>query len=568
MFCSHCGKQIPDNAGFCSYCGNRIIGKGDEEVMGAPKNEGRCHLPGFLKLKRTWICIAVFFISVGALIIFRPFYSDNNDEAPVLYATYKKGIGPYKGCDLFIKNSAINGDARRINVPEGIDSSRFPVLITDDRKTIYCFNAQNDDDRSQRNKLYKINVPDSSASNAVPVVVDENVSAEFDSPVIMKDGSLIYSTYDEKTDNYILKRYDGNITNKLIEMKKDRQPKTFTDKNKNVIYVRIRSENDEFDSWYRIEVGKNPRAEFVCNDYTLHYGSSDTGIQSMIDSDSIICRESGAETREYDQIKLYSQGTFEKVLIEELPTKSYGPFEISVKKDICSFHLISTIDWTSSIRDERKEWSMFRYENGSITELNEELRSYGGSAFDAMDARGLRLSDLYSLNNEVIARYNDGLYSFVPGKEKKQIINANVLWKKTDVKGHELLLLEDKDCLYAYSQGLLKKLTENKIHWYLFKRDEDICMIGLEDFYMTYFYSLNLGDIDFESVESQLKRKYTRNLITGIYPYSNNKVLYLNNNSMILWDDGRETLINDEVYTKSYTDNNDIVRSVIATDWN
>lgn len=93
MYCSKCGTQNPDDAGFCSKCGNNFISidKTAIESKGIKVKLGKMGVPGF-RSGKTWKMVLATFTYLWIGLVFLAGFSEKSDQQiePVPNQTYSQ----------------------------------------------------------------------------------------------------------------------------------------------------------------------------------------------------------------------------------------------------------------------------------------------------------------------------------------------------------------------------------------------------------------------------------------------------------------------------------------------
>ena len=101
MFCTHCGKNIPDGVRFCTYCGSSVESKAPTmNAMSSAQAAPRPAAQTSGSSKKTMIlvcsiCGAVIVLALGILFFVKMFHSEEvnlNDYVSVQFDGYNSQI--------------------------------------------------------------------------------------------------------------------------------------------------------------------------------------------------------------------------------------------------------------------------------------------------------------------------------------------------------------------------------------------------------------------------------------------------------------------------------------------
>lgn len=371
----------------------------------------------------------------------------------------------------------------------------------------------------------------------MPTMIDEYAIMDSDDrSYVMEtldEECLIYMGVDYSRQCYALKYFDGNTSSVVIE---GDQIYVAFNSEKTLANICVYHNLENNLSWYRMTLDGYPALEYVCDDImdTMYYTNNEPDFQTMVENDIIICMSDCRDEEGYYSVDLYVHGQWRENLIEKLPWRSIGPFGIKVGAGV-SFFMISTADLVTLdgryYNRDSVQFTFYRYKNGSLREVSEELRLQTALPETSVDS-------IYCINDEVLFRYNPNyaeLKGWVSFKEtgEVEVIDDNSEWASvnaavlTNAKGEQILVYSGLDGsnypLYAYSNGTLKILIGDTEHMEVFERLGKrllVANIGNRIYYM------EASDMDIDTIENDFSPIYMQKNLLEVTPYSDNELLY------------------------------------------
>jgi hypothetical protein len=405
------------------------------------------------------------------------------------------------------------------------------VFYSSDGATLYYF--QSGDDGG--GPLYSVKVDDLNNEQITPTLIDDYVVMNrVETSYTMEtfdDGGLLYMSWDYNEARYALKYYNGISSSTLL--KGDEIYLTFNS-NKTLANICVMTESEINDwTWYRMEMNGQPRVEYVC-DGTLSCLDdlySELDFQTMVDNDVILCVSHNDAEDGYYKIDLYIQGQWRETLVERFPWFSKGPFGISVTGNDVSFYAITTVDGLTTTgqyyEGNSERWNFYFYENGSFGEASEELRFEQNLPDNAVEPYSI-----YYLNDEVIFQYSTG--SRVSLRRNGSNFEVAEIDEQLNPRGGFLLDVNGQrvlfglngqlDVLYAYSNGVLKTIAENVEHMNIYTKLDKKLLVAYGD---GIIYSLNINNMDFNSIEKDMSVISIEDRFLAVVPYDNDQYLYI-----------------------------------------
>ena len=470
MFCSHCGKEIPDGAVFCSYCGKTLASTGnfEESQKNKPENKkGQKNHGAIIAIAAVLLCACVgliFFVMNKNKSLL------NEMPSPIVYCQ-----GDLYALTGKNESSALIADFTG-ELPDNYNDSDS-VVFSNDGRYLYYFDYSEGVYNADAAPLYRAEV-DSAGHISGSVLIDQNVlrnTVDLDAFETVGNG-LIYMACDNERRLYQLKYYDGNTSSVLVEdaaidiaFSKDR-------KTANICAVEYVINEDWEDwgdmSWYRMTITDHPEVEYICKgirDGGKPYFDGSIDFQTMADNDIILNISSQAPDSPYCDLEVYRGGVYDRCLTDKL-LRGTRPFGINIDEGKVSYYIVSTADGEPDhgVNDEgyiypiEKEWSLFYSEDGELSEVNEEYRNKM-KYFDLFKSEMI-----YAVNDELVFENWAGVMAIKKNGDNFEVSvvidkdsNNSTYGRVVEIKdGKKMLVYWSGVDLYLYSDGVTKKIGE------------------------------------------------------------------------------------------------------------
>lgn len=558
MYCAKCGKKIQDDAKFCGYCGTGVtkpdISDSQNSITHAVQENAVSDEKKKNKLKHIISVVFLFIASVCAVIGGYIYIGNNNGKhTPTIYLT----------CDYELswmaKADAINITSFNPTSFSDYYNNEDSVFYSNDGNILYYFDLTEGYGGAP---LYCIKIDELNDDRTAPTLIDDYAvtnRALWKRNYIMEtldNGGLLYMGADFSEQCYTLKYYDGKSSSILAEGKEIyvsfNSEKTLA----NIcVFHDTREENGWI--WYRMVIDDRPVVEYVCDGtiYPFQHIDCELDFQTMAENDIIICISNYENEHGYYSVDLYDHGQWRECLIEKLPWYSVGTFGISVDGEDVSFYVISTTDLLTTtgrnyenIEDyDSEQWTFYHYEKGILTEVSEELRFQMN-----LPGNAIYLDSIHYINNELLyicgSPYEYTFDEYVSVKETGtdfEITQSDSFpegfWHDFDSdlvfsndKGERILFSLYDDTLYAYSDGVERKIAESINDFKIYKKQDEKLLVAYGN---GKLYSMKINDIDMHSIETNiLVFDMIEEFITAI-PYSENKFLCISyDDELWIWD--------------------------------
>ena len=522
--------------------------------------------------RRRVILLMIVAAAICAAIVFWVFYQNGNrQKSPIVYLTENNELvyRKHPWADAVLLSSF--GSSADLNY---YNNDEDCVFYSSDGQTLYFFDLSKGLYDDGGAPLCCVDTALLNEGQFTPRMIDEYaVMSGGEGSYVMEPldgGGLIYMGVDYAQECYTLKYFDGDSSSVLVE---GQEIYVVFNSDKTLANLCVYHDTGSVDnwSWYRMTINGYPIVEYVCDGtiYPWRYMDSERDFQAMVENDIIICiRDYGYEDGYYT-VDLYVHGQWRENLIEKLPFDSKGPFGIEVGAGV-SFYVISTADLESPYLNYQEDfdslqWSFFRYEHGWLHEVNEALRFQMNLPDNA-----LLCDSIHYINGEVLFRFNPELISghplgWISFDETGEIaeINDDVTgyWGSVSIPltyrdGGSILLYggvhdergynEDKYCLYAYSDGKLKKLIDGPYFEYeLYEQNGEACFIAYTD---QAVYSISASEMDINTIEDTFAATEMSERVWKAIPCSNHDVLcILSSGTLSYWNGKTSRVICDGV---------------------
>ena len=561
MFCSHCGKQIPDGSSFCQFCGYKVQGiSRDPNTMNAPerpdgmasmadvstdrqrntkasskKNTGS---PKWLPI--VLLIILTLMIAVSVFIFIKRDGQDahgsagepeNEDvtKSPIVVLTYPDS--------QLLYFSDLHKPTHPVVITTYDDSLILEdgVFFSNDGKYLYYLVPNPDMAYYGVCSLYRVLTEELDNDIVSPELIDDYVIMNpVESSYVMEtlDNDRILYTGLEFTDEgycYRLSMYKDGSSSTLLT---GREIFVSINRDRTFANIAVMKDNHEYTindwTWYRMDLGENSAPQFVCEGtlYPFNEVTRDYDYQALTDNDLIINVKDRGEGNGYYTIDLYEHGGFSKKILEYFPWYSVGPFGITVKdnQDV-SFFTISTADGNSptgeSFQGESQSWAFFRYKDGVYQEVSDISRFQKN-----LPDNEIEFSSLRSVGDSV-------MYA------KKNIPGSYSHYKVFDENSNEILFellwsgSEDYS-LYAETSSKKKQFMEGiDLCEELYYLDGKKYLVAYDNY---KFLSMCLDGLTADSIDNSETVVETDGYIEQILPCDAKTVLVLTQNGMYEWD--------------------------------
>lgn len=542
MYCRYCGHKVPDGSKYCENCGRQLR---ETQAQDKPKKANQKYASVKRKRRRIKIASAVFlFVALLVAVIgIKLLLNEGKQNAPIVYITDNREL-------KYLKNKA----SEAVQISSQSHDLEY-VMYSDDKQTLYYCDSSMLSSDSSTWPLYCVDIDSLDTGKPIPKIIDENVTDNLENSYAMEplsNGRLIYIAWDYAKDCSVLKYFDGNLSSVLVE---GEEIYVTLNSDKTLANICVRHDEDSGNnwSWYRMTIEGYPSMEYVCDGtlYLLDSTANEQDFQKMVENDVIICTsqiESGYT------IDLYVHGKWKEKLVEFCSNFSAGPFGIEIGEDI-SFYMIS-----SSNLEEREyypnEWTFYRYKNRELKEVNKDLR------FPETLPSSIKI--IYYMNGCVYFRWDIGLdnlsgWIFINEEGEIREINDNltiltgVQYVEDEVGTSALIYsgrdLDGNDFLYACSEGTVKKLLDGLYSCGLYSKDGEERLVGCKYGRGSTAFSLNLSNINIDTIEKDISFIEMPDTVfmEDAMPYSDSDMLYIGDDNLYCWNEGKPILICDNV---------------------
>lgn len=539
MYCRKCGKMIQDNAKFCGYCGAEIT------KLNPCGNQKNMHIEIQKKRqKRIPFAVIIPVITVCVLIgifIYPVIGNPKGWNTSIVYLTSGYELNWMEDKNRSNETSLASFNSVDIDILACYDEEAA-VFYSNDGDVLYYFDVSKGYHDDAAASLYSLRMDELEKGHPVPVLVDEAVIMNSGEKSYLMEtldnGGLIYVAEDFADQELVLKYYNGETSSELVG---GDEIKAVFNEDKTMANICVSSYDTFICTWYRLVIDDYPSVEYVCDgtmssfsnmEYTTAY---EWDFQTMAENDVILCvSDCKDEYGYYYSVDLYVHGQWSENVIEMLPRDSIGPMGVNVDEEAISFYMIAAVDGMETASQyyegDSEQWSFYHYENGLLTEVSEELRIQG-DPYNTVE-----LWSICYINNELLIRDKDewARGEWVSVKELGNSFEITEFGEESNGfyypyiaandEGERILLLrnDNDDALYAYADGVLKKIAENVRDIDIYEKPDERLLIVLGD---EKLYSVKLNDVSINSIEENCLAYDIREDIIRVIPYYDNRFL-------------------------------------------